>query len=227
MKKEYTWDITSFDALEKALKEGVNVFKWNVVIAHQGLCSLSTLAKFSYSVEWFFDCWYNKLTTLEGCPDSVWWSFDCQGNKLTTLEWWPKVVGNVFDCSYNYITSLVWCPQSVEWDFHIVDNELKTLEWYPEYVKGIFACCHNKFISLEHKKWKIFQLWKNIYIWSPSQSDIQKLIECDTGTIEKSIVYYKSFVNFNKSTIKLDKKDITDTDISFNGKKFKRKYLGL
>jgi hypothetical protein len=44
---------------------------------------------------------------------------------------------------------------------------------------------------------------------------------------KNSRAYYKSFNNFIKSTVKLDKKDITNTDITFNGMKFKRGLLNV
>jgi len=37
-------------------------------------------------VSGYFDCYGNKLTTLEGCPNYVGGSFYCYKNKLTTLK---------------------------------------------------------------------------------------------------------------------------------------------
>jgi hypothetical protein len=49
-----------------------------------------------------FDCGYNALTTLEGCPSYVGRNFWCGDNKkLTTLEGCPKYVGGYFYCSGN------------------------------------------------------------------------------------------------------------------------------
>ncbi len=44
-----------------------------------------------------FNCYGNKLTTLEGSPRSV-DHFSCTSNKLTTLEGGPEYVGENFYC---------------------------------------------------------------------------------------------------------------------------------
>ena len=64
-----------------------------------------------------FYCDYNKLTTLEGCPDSVGGNFNCYENKLTSLEGCPSSVGRDFDCSDNQLTTLEGCPSSIGGDF--------------------------------------------------------------------------------------------------------------
>ena len=48
-----------------------------------------------------FYCAYNKLTSLEGCPEKVGGVFYCAYNKLTSLEGCPKEVGGDFYCSDN------------------------------------------------------------------------------------------------------------------------------
>ena len=48
-----------------------------------------------------FNCSYNKLTTLEGCPVEVARSFYCYRNQLTTLEGCPREVGGCFYCGSN------------------------------------------------------------------------------------------------------------------------------
>jgi hypothetical protein len=59
------------------------------------------------NINGYFDCRYNNLTTLEGCPKKVLsGGFSCSDNKLTSLEHSPKIV-NSFYCNYNhYVTSL-------------------------------------------------------------------------------------------------------------------------
>jgi hypothetical protein len=49
-----------------------------------------------------FDCSYNKLTTLEGCPTYVGGYFNCHSNKLSTLEGCPNYVGD--NCYGDIIT---------------------------------------------------------------------------------------------------------------------------
>jgi hypothetical protein len=48
-----------------------------------------------------FECSYNYLTSLEGCPKSVGGDFLCSRNKLTSLEGAPKQVGGDFLCDDN------------------------------------------------------------------------------------------------------------------------------
>jgi hypothetical protein len=54
----------------------------------------------------YFDCYRNKLTTLEGCPNYVGGSFDCYNNKLTTLEGCPKYIGGRLWCNENKLSTL-------------------------------------------------------------------------------------------------------------------------
>jgi hypothetical protein len=115
------------------------------------------------------------------------------------------------------------------------------LKWCPISVGWSFDCSENKFIPLKKKEWRynIFQLWEDIYIGNPGtkidSKDIQNLINVDLwddkteedDILELSKKYYDSFKKFTQSTTKLNKQDITDTDIIFKWKKFKRKILGL
>jgi len=50
-----------------------------------------------------FECYYNKLTTLEGSPKSVGGDFYCVDNNLTTLDFAPKLLGGNFKCIDNPI----------------------------------------------------------------------------------------------------------------------------
>jgi hypothetical protein len=199
MTKEYIWSIKGFATLEKALNDWFTMFKWDVWINNENRTSFESLAKFAYSVEWNFSCSNNKLTTLIWCPQFVAGDFICANNNLTTLE---------------------WSPTSIGWDV---------------------LCNSNKFIPLKKKEWKynIFQLWEDIYIGNPGtkldSKDIEKLISFNlydyetwiSNRLEWSRIYYTAFNNFRKATTKLNKNDITETDIIFKWKKFKRKILGL
>jgi hypothetical protein len=58
-------------------------------------------------VKRYFDCRFNNLTTLEGCPKKVNGNFICGFNKLTSLEYSPEIVVGIFRCEFNrHITSL-------------------------------------------------------------------------------------------------------------------------
>jgi hypothetical protein len=50
-------------------------------------------------VSGYFDCSWNKLTTLDGCPDYVGGSFECEHNKVL-LKNGPKYVGGYLHCDY-------------------------------------------------------------------------------------------------------------------------------
>jgi hypothetical protein len=88
---------------------------------------------------------------------------------------------------------------------------------------------------LQVVKNNVFKISESIYIWNPIY-DIKNLINIDVeDKVDKNgqyigkkwTEYYKSFQNFIKCTTKLNKQDITETDIVYKWKKFKRKILGL
>jgi hypothetical protein len=95
-----------------------------------------------------FNCYGNKLTTLEGSPRSV-DHFSCTSNKLTTLEGGPEYVSGNFFCSDNKLTTLKGSPKSVGGNFYCGDNKLTTLEGSPKSVGGNFACDDNKLTTLK------------------------------------------------------------------------------
>jgi hypothetical protein len=97
----------------------------------------------------YFNCYDNKLTTLEGVPKEVSGGFYCSHNQLTTLEGAPKEVGGNFNCSYNQLTTLEGSPKEVGGDFYCNNNQLTTLEGAPKEVGGNFYCDDNKLTTLE------------------------------------------------------------------------------
>ena len=70
-----------------------------------------------------FDCSYNMLTSLEGCPREVDGDFYCVSNKLKSLEGSPDKIDGDFDCSYNMLTSLKGCPSEVGGNFDCSNNK--------------------------------------------------------------------------------------------------------
>jgi len=95
-----------------------------------------------------FDCGYNKLTSLEGCPKTVGGYFSCNYNNLTSLEGSPKMVGADFYCSENNLTSLEGCLETVLGDFYCSYNNLTSLKGSPKTVGGDFYCVENSLTSL-------------------------------------------------------------------------------
>jgi len=51
-----------------------------------------------------FDCGFNKLTSLEGCPRAA-EDFCCTHNQLTSLKGCPGYTKKSFYCGLNYLTS--------------------------------------------------------------------------------------------------------------------------
>ena len=68
----------------------------NVDLSYMGLTKIPL--KFN-KVNGWFDCSYNKLTSLEGCPKEVEWSFYCYGCKRNftgkEVKALCKVKGNI------------------------------------------------------------------------------------------------------------------------------------
>ena len=64
-----------------------------------------------------FDCSYNSLSTLEGCPNYVGNFFNCGCNRLTSLKGGPISVRNTFFADCNYLTTLEGCPDYVGGNF--------------------------------------------------------------------------------------------------------------
>ena len=110
---------------------------------------LTTLEGGPKEVDADFHCCDNQLTTLEGGPEYVGGNFICDDNKLTTLKGGPEEVGKNFVCSKNKLTSLEGSPKKVGWYFDCQYNQLTTLEGSPKKVGGNFYCQNNKLTTLE------------------------------------------------------------------------------
>ena len=87
--------------------------------------------KFNY-VGGTFNCSFNQLKILEGCPRTVVGDFFCDYNELKTLKGSPQTVDGRFSCYRNKLETLEGSPQTVGGDFYCVYNKLKDLEYFPE-----------------------------------------------------------------------------------------------
>ena len=85
-----------------------------------------------------FDCSYNELETLKGCPEEVTDSFFCNDNNLTSLEHSPKKVYYHYFCHNNKLTSLKYCPEKIKGRFIANDNEINSLEFAPKEYKDFW-----------------------------------------------------------------------------------------
>ena len=73
-------------------------------------------------VSGWFNCNFNNLTTLEGCPKWIGSWFDCDHNKLTSLEFSPDYVGGGFYCSRNELIDN-YCDTEIGGNFYTTLNQ--------------------------------------------------------------------------------------------------------
>jgi hypothetical protein len=122
-------------------------------------------------VNGYFDCNYNHLTSLKGCPVRVGNYFSCYNNQLTSLQYSPQYVesGN-FSCGWNKIESLQYCTELIRDDFYCYDNKLTSLEYHPT-VYGGFWCWNNQINTFEN----FYYYKEDIYFWDNPIYDIYEL----------------------------------------------------
>ena len=97
----------------------------------------------------YFDCSWNRLTSLKGCPNWVGGDFICSGNNLTSLEFGPDYVGGSYKCSFNKLTTLKGCPEYIPNNFFCGNNELTSFEYSPKQIDGNYMCLGNNIYSLD------------------------------------------------------------------------------
>ena len=111
-------------------------------------------------VKGHFNCWDNKLESLEGSPKTVGGHFSCFGNKLESLEGCPEIVESDFYCYENKLKSLEGSPQTVGGDFYCHRNKLESLKYLPD-IKGELICDDHLKESEEYYRWSfIFKMNK-------------------------------------------------------------------
>jgi hypothetical protein len=113
----------------------------DVYLREKGLTELPLIFN---KVSGYFNCGYNKLTTLKGSPRWVGGYFVCNDNQLTSLEFSPEYVGDNFSCSYNRLSSLEFSPDYVGGYFYCNRNDLTDLIGSPKEVGLSFYCSGNK-----------------------------------------------------------------------------------
>jgi len=97
--------------------------------------------KFRY-VSGDFDCRFNNLSDLQGCPTKIEGSLYLYHNKLKSLEGCPDEVDRLL-ISDNELESLRGCPKRVRGDFNCSNNKLTSLEFSPNWVGGYFSITDN------------------------------------------------------------------------------------
>jgi hypothetical protein len=97
-----------------------------------------------------FNCSWNYLTSLKGCPVRVGNWFSCYNNQLTSLQYSPQYVeSGYFSCGSNKIESLQYCTELIRSDFYCRNNKLTSLEYHPT-VYGEFYCRNNQINTFEN-----------------------------------------------------------------------------
>jgi len=96
-----------------------------------------------------FNCGWNLLTSLKGCPVRVGNGFSCYDNNLTSLQYSPQYMENGdFSCGDNKIESLQYCTELIRNNFNCTINKLTSLQYHPT-VYGKFYCFNNKINTFE------------------------------------------------------------------------------
>jgi hypothetical protein len=101
-------------------------------------------------VNGYFDCSWNYLISLKGCPIRVGYGFSCYVNNLTSLQYSPQYMENgEFSCNRNKIESLQYCTELMRSNFYCGYNKLTSLEHHPT-VYGEFYCFNNQINTFEN-----------------------------------------------------------------------------
>ena len=112
-------------------------------------CELESLQGFPKQVK-SLDISYNRLESLENCPQILRGAFNCSYNrKLKSLEGGPTEVRDSYDCSNCNLESLEGAPKKVGYTFSCNGNDLKSLEGGPESVEKYYNCFGNKLSTLK------------------------------------------------------------------------------
>ncbi len=100
------------------------------------------------TVTGYFNCAFNRITSLEGAPRSVGGGFHCNSNDLTSLEGAPVTVGGDYNCSHNRLTSLEGAPIYLDDNFYCDGNNIKSLKGAPQKCRN-FRFQVNEVVNLE------------------------------------------------------------------------------
>jgi hypothetical protein len=161
-------------------------------------------------VNGYFECGWNHLTSLKGCPVRVGDYFYCYSNKLTSLKYSPQYMENgSFSCGSNKIESLQYCTELIRGYFSCTNNKLTSLEHHPT-VYGEFYCRYNQINTFEN----FYYYKEDVYFGSNPIYDIYELFN-DMKLIELTWDYGFEW----KGEIDLYKLDIflKETEHEYNG----------
>ena len=137
-------------------------------------------------------------------------SFNCSWNSLTSLKGCPKVVNGYFYCYNNSLTSLEGCPEVVNGSFYCNNNKLISFEFFPQEINGNSIFLHNIEIKEEEELVNFDCKMENI---EKIYSDFNEY-----GNVEEflnKVNYYKNIkkenellkeLSVNSNNVKLNKK---------------------
>jgi len=120
MKRIKTWE--SHSKINEGYIHGISD------LSRKGLESLEGLG-IPKSLNSYFTCEKNKLTSLKGGPEEVGFAFDCCNNELTSLEYGPKKVGKIYFCYSNRLTSLQGAPEKIGEEFSCDHFVIRNGRW--------------------------------------------------------------------------------------------------
>jgi len=136
-----------------------------VIIGNVGISGINDLRVLGIEeVVGYFDCSYNKLTSLKGAPTIVSGFFDCSYNKLTSLKGAPTIVSGNFYCYNNKLTSLEGAPTTVNGYFSCSNNNLTSLEGAPTTVGEYFNIENNTKKFIEEEVRKVVDVKGKVYV---------------------------------------------------------------
>lgn len=104
--------------------DGMYNINGNIDLKNQMLKDLSCLPPI-HTIGGVFNCSYNLLTSLIGCPKVVNRDFYCSNNKLNTLLGGPEEIGMDFWCNHNNLTTFKNGPYVVGGSLFCYRNDLK------------------------------------------------------------------------------------------------------
>ena len=133
----------------------------DVYLREKGLTELPLIFN---KVSGYFNCGYNKLTTLKGSPRWVGGYFDCSFNELTSLEFSPDYVGGGFYCNGNDLTNLIGSPKEVGLSFYCSGNKrLYNPKGCSEKIGDTFYCNNTPLESIFNRVDRHFLYTFNFY----------------------------------------------------------------
>jgi hypothetical protein len=110
-----------------------------------------------------FDCGFNQLTSLKGCPRWIGGWFSCYNNQLTSLEFGPDYIVGYFDCDHNRLTSLEFSSYYVGGNFLCESNYLTDNYCETEIRGDFYTTLEQDGLIFDDNKATNYNEWRKIY----------------------------------------------------------------